>query len=54
LIPARIKLGVIYYNLNRVAEATEQWESVLIRDPQHPEALRLLKMANAAGITVEF
>jgi hypothetical protein len=26
----------------------------LIRDPQHPEALRLLKMANAAGITVEF
>ncbi len=51
LIPARLKLGVIYYNSNNIAEATEQWENILIRDPQHPEALRLLKMAQAAGIT---
>lgn len=50
-IPARLKLGVIYYNSNNVAEATEQWENILIRDPEHPEALRLLKMAQAAGIT---
>ncbi|MFP5518331.1 MAG: tetratricopeptide repeat protein [Bdellovibrionia bacterium] len=50
-IPARLKLGVIYYNSNNIAEATEQWENVLIRDPQHPEALRNLKMAQAAGIT---
>lgn len=51
LIPARLKLGAIYYNLNNIAEATEQWENILIRDPQHPEALRYLKMAQAAGIT---
>ncbi|MNL57484.1 Tetratricopeptide repeat protein [compost metagenome] len=51
LIPARLKLGVIFYNSNNIAEATEQWENILIRDPQHPEALKYLKMAQAAGIT---
>lgn len=51
LIPARLKLGAIYYNSNNIAEATEQWENILMRDPQHPEALRYLKMAQAAGIT---
>lgn len=50
-IPARLKLGVIYYNMNNLAEATEQWENILLRDPHHPEALQNLKMANAAGIT---
>ncbi len=50
-IPARLKLGVIYYNSNNIAEATEQWENILMRDPQHPEALKYLKMAQAAGIT---
>lgn len=51
LAPARLKLGAVYYNSNNIAEATEQWENILIRDPQHPEALRYLKMAQAAGIT---
>lgn len=50
-IPARLKLGIIYYNMNNLAEATEQWENILLRDPDHPEALKYLKMANAAGIT---
>lgn len=50
-IQARLKLGVIYYNLNNLAEATEQWENILLRDPRHPEALKYLKMANAAAIT---
>ncbi len=48
---ARLKLGLVLYNYNRVAEAVEQWENILIRDPQHPEALRYIKMAQAAGIT---
>jgi tetratricopeptide (TPR) repeat protein len=48
---ARIKLGQIYFGMQNVAEATEQWENVLIRDPRNPEALRLLNMANATGIT---
>lgn len=50
-IPARMKLGVIYYNQNLLAEATEQWEGVLMRDPDHPEARKYLKMSQAAGIT---
>lgn len=51
LVTARLKLGLIMYNHNRVAEAVEQWESILMRDPQHTEALRYIKMAQAAGIT---
>jgi tetratricopeptide (TPR) repeat protein len=50
-IQARLKLGVIYYNMNNLAEATEQWENILLRDPKHPEALKYLKMASVAGIT---
>ena len=51
LVTARLKLGLILYNSNNVAEAVEQWENVLVRDPENPEALRCLKMAQAAGIT---
>lgn len=51
LTQARLKLGLVLYNSNNVAEAVEQWENVLIRDPENPEALRYLKMAQAAGIT---
>jgi tetratricopeptide (TPR) repeat protein len=51
LVPARLKLGLVYFNNNNLAEASEQWESVLMRDPENPEATRLLRMAQAAGIT---
>lgn len=51
LVAARLKLGIILYNSNNVADAVEQWENILIRDPQNPEALKHLKMAQAAGIT---
>lgn len=51
LTSARLKLGLILYNSNNVAEAVEQWENVLVRDPENPEALRYLKMAQATGIT---
>lgn len=50
--PARMKLGLIYYNLNHIAEATEQWESILLRDPHHSEALKHLKLAQDKGFTV--
>lgn len=50
-LPARMKLGVLFYNMNNLAEATEQWESILARDPGHGEAKRYLRMAQAAGIT---
>jgi len=50
-IPARMKLGIIFYNNNNLAEATEIWEGVLMRDPKHTEAAKYLRMAQAAGIT---
>lgn len=50
-LPARIKLGLVFYNMHMIAEAAEQWENVLYRDPQHAEAKKYLKMAQAAGIT---
>lgn len=50
-LPARVKLGLIYYNSGHIAEAAEQWENVLIREPRHEEARKYLKMAQAAGIT---
>lgn len=51
LTAARMKLGILYYNSNNLAEAVEQWESVLLRDPDHPEAHKYLRMANAVGLT---
>lgn len=50
-LPARMKLGILYYNLNNLAEATEQWEALLARDPNHGEAKKHLRMAQTAGIT---
>ena len=50
-LPARMKLGILFYNMNNLAEATEQWESILAREPGHAEAKRHLRMAQAAGIT---
>lgn len=51
LVSAKIKLGLVLYNSNNIADAVEQWENVLVRDPENPEALRYLRMAQAAGIT---
>jgi tetratricopeptide (TPR) repeat protein len=51
LTAARMKLGLIFYNQNNIAEATEQWENILVREPGHAEATKHLKMAQAAGIT---
>lgn len=51
LTAARLKLGTIYYNMNNIADATEQWENVLVREPGHSEARKYLKMAQAAGIS---
>lgn len=50
-IGARLKLGIIYYNANRIIEATEQWEQILARDPNHKEAKSFITMAEKAGVT---
>lgn len=51
LVAARLKLGLVLYNSNNIADAVEEWETVLVRDPENSEALRYLRMAQAAGIT---
>lgn len=48
-VPARLKLGFMYYNTKRTVEAIEQWENVLLRDPEHPVALKYLQMAQESG-----
>ena len=52
LIGPRLKLGLILYNFHHIAEAVDQWENVLRYDAKNSEALRYLKMAQAAGVTL--
>ena len=52
LIAPRLKLGLILYNFHHIAEAVDQWENVLRFEPKNTEALRYLKMAQAAGVTI--
>ena len=51
-VPARLKLGLVYYNSKHVTAAVEQWESVLLRDPEHPLALKYIQMAQQTGPTL--
>ncbi len=51
-VPARLKLGLLYYNSSKVAEAVEQWETALLRDPDHPIALKYLQMAQETNSTL--
>lgn len=51
LIAPRLKLGLILYNSHHIAEAVDQWENILRFDSKNQEAIRYLKMAQAAGVT---
>ena len=46
-IAARIRLGQVYYEQKNVPKAIQEWESVLIRKPNHPVASKFLKQAQA-------
>ena len=48
---ARLKLGMVLYNGQKIAEAVDQWEHVIRFEPNNEDALRYLKMAQATGIT---
>lgn len=50
-VPARLKLGVVFYNSNKVVEAIQEWESVLSRDPLNTDASNYLKLAQEVGVT---
>lgn len=42
---ARLQLGRIYFEQGEVASAVEQWEAVLLKDPENQEASRLLRQS---------
>jgi tetratricopeptide (TPR) repeat protein len=46
-LSARVRLGKMLYETGDVAGAIEQWESATQRDPNHSEAQRLLRQAQA-------
>ena len=50
-IQAKLKLGVVLYNSNRVVEAIQEWEGVLMREPAHSDALNYIKLAQEVGVT---
>ncbi len=51
LAAPRLKLGLILYNSHHIAEAVDQWENILRYDAKNQDAIRYLKMAQAAGVT---
>lgn len=46
-LSARVRLGKILYDTGDVGGAIEQWEATTHRDPNHAEANRLLRQAQA-------
>ena len=46
-LSARVRLGRILYDAGDVGGAIEQWEATTHRDPNHSEAKRLLRQAQA-------
>lgn len=50
-MPARIALGLLYYGNGNVIEAQAEWQNVLSREPQHPEALMYVNLSKTATET---
>lgn len=50
-VGGRNRLASLLYENNKVADAIQQWETVLSRDPKNPEALKNLKMAQSATMS---
>jgi tetratricopeptide (TPR) repeat protein len=50
-IEARVRLGIYLYQMNRVYEAAEEWERVLIRDPHNSDAKHYLQLARETRLT---
>lgn len=53
-IAGRNKLANLLYGVNKVAEAIQQWETVLTKDPANPEALKNLKLAQTSSLSELF
>jgi tetratricopeptide (TPR) repeat protein len=53
-LKAQIWLGVLLYNSKRIADAVDQWEKVMFRDPQNEEAKRYIRQAQQSKTTELF
>lgn len=50
-VPARLKLGKVFYDSHQIPEAIEQWEAVLKYEPNHSLALDYLRLAQTVQVT---
>tara|TARA_B100000749_G_scaffold122825_1_gene93957 strand:- start:212351 stop:213085 length:735 start_codon:yes stop_codon:yes gene_type:complete len=50
-IVGRLKLGQIFYDGGEVTKAISEWERVLDKSPEHPQAMRLIRQAETAETT---
>ncbi len=51
-LEARQKLGQLYYDADRIVDAVETWESILLHDSQNAIAKASLKLASEAQLTL--
>ncbi len=50
-MPARIAMGLLYYGNGNIIEAQAEWQNVLSREPNHPEALMYIQLSRSATET---
>lgn len=50
-MPARIALGVLHYGNGNILEAQTEWEKVLAKEPNHPEAGMYINLSKTATET---
>lgn len=50
-LPAQLKTGVVLFHAHRIVEAIEEWERVLMRDPNNKEAKEYIRAAHNLGQT---
>lgn len=50
-MPVRIALGLLYYGNGNIIEAQSEWQNVLSREPNHPEATMYVNLSRGATET---
>lgn len=50
-MPARIALGLLHYGNGNIIEAQAEWQNVLSREPNHPEAIMYVNLSRGATET---
>ena len=51
-MPARIAMGLLYYGNGNIIEAQAEWQNVLSREPNHPEATMYVNLSRSASETI--